>query len=39
MFTLQWGSFEVAADAAIDWQAGTERAEAKLAGASRGTSF
>ena len=32
IFPVQWGSFEVAEDAEIEWAAAGERAEAKLAG-------
>lgn len=31
IFPVEWKSFEVAADADIEWQAGADRAEAKLA--------
>jgi hypothetical protein len=35
MFPVKWKSFEVAEDAAIEWQATEARAEAKLAGGAR----
>ena len=35
IFPVKWGSFEVAADAEIEWTANEDRAEAKLAGGEK----
>ncbi len=35
IFPVEWKSFEVAADAEISWEAGADRAEAKLAGGEK----
>src|SRR6058998_3372995 len=35
VYPVKWGSFTVADDAPVDWKAGRDRAEAKLAGGKR----